>query len=75
MIDGQSATQPRGYNWGAAWKKNVAAQVQKTENTAVGIRHADHVAPSIRKKLALTSPTSGGDSVGVLSFCMMQMNL
>jgi hypothetical protein len=27
----------------------VAAPVQETENTAVGIRHADHVAPSIRK--------------------------
>jgi hypothetical protein len=27
----------------------------ETENTAVGIRHADHVATSIRKKLALTS--------------------
>jgi hypothetical protein len=31
---------------------------------AIGIRHADHVAPSIRKKLALTSLTSGGRSVG-----------
>jgi hypothetical protein len=29
--------------------RKVAAPVQKTENTAVGIRHADHVAPSIRK--------------------------
>jgi hypothetical protein len=29
--------------------KKVAAPVQKTENTAVGISHADHVAPSIRK--------------------------
>jgi hypothetical protein len=29
--------------------RNVAAPVYKTENTAVGIRHADHVAPSIRK--------------------------
>jgi hypothetical protein len=29
----------------------VAAPVYKTENTAVGIRHADHVAPSIRKKV------------------------
>jgi hypothetical protein len=28
--------------------RKVAA-VNKTENTAVGIRHADHVAPSIRK--------------------------
>jgi hypothetical protein len=29
--------------------RKVAAPVQKTDNTAVGIRHADHVAPSIRK--------------------------
>jgi hypothetical protein len=29
--------------------RKVAAPVSKTENTAVGIRHADHVAPSIRK--------------------------
>jgi hypothetical protein len=29
--------------------RKVAAPVEKTENTAVGIRHADHVAPSIRK--------------------------
>jgi hypothetical protein len=31
---------------------------------AVGIRHADHVAPLYPQKLALTSPTSGGRSVG-----------
>jgi hypothetical protein len=37
----------------------VAASVYKTDITAVGIRHADHVALSIRKKLALTSPTGG----------------
>jgi hypothetical protein len=30
-------------------KEKVAAPVKKTENTALGIRHADHVAPSIRK--------------------------
>jgi hypothetical protein len=29
--------------------KKVAAPVQKSETTAVGIRHADHVALSIRK--------------------------
>jgi hypothetical protein len=29
--------------------KKVAAPVYKTENTAVGIRHADHVTPFIRK--------------------------
>jgi hypothetical protein len=31
--------------------RKVAAPVYKTENTAVGVRHADHVAPSIRKKV------------------------
>jgi hypothetical protein len=29
--------------------RKVTAAVYKTENTAVGIRHADHVATSIRK--------------------------
>jgi hypothetical protein len=29
--------------------RKVAAPVQRTENTAVGIRQADHVVPSIRK--------------------------
>jgi hypothetical protein len=33
---------------------------------AVGIRHADHVAPSIRKKKPLTSLTSGGRSIGIV---------
>jgi hypothetical protein len=46
--------------------RKVAAPLQKTENTAVGIRHADHVAPSIRKELAITSPTSAGRSVGIV---------
>jgi hypothetical protein len=46
--------------------RKVAAPVYKTENTAVGIRHSSHVAPSIRKKLAVTSPTSGGRSVGIV---------
>jgi hypothetical protein len=46
--------------------RKVAAPVYKTENTAVGTRHADHVAPFIRKKLAITSPTSGGRSVGIV---------
>jgi hypothetical protein len=29
--------------------RKAAAPVYKTDNTAVGIRHADHEAPSIRK--------------------------
>jgi hypothetical protein len=43
----------------------VAAPVQKTENTAVRISCADHATPSILSKLTLTSPTSGGRSVGI----------
>jgi hypothetical protein len=29
--------------------RRIAAPVEETENMAGGIRHADHVAPSIRK--------------------------
>jgi hypothetical protein len=47
------------------FKNSVAAAIKKAENTAVGIRHADHVAP-LRKNLALTSLTSGGRSVGIV---------
>jgi hypothetical protein len=46
--------------------RKVAAPVYKIVNTAVGIRHADHVASSIRKKLAITSPASGDRSVGIV---------
>ena len=34
--------------------------------TAVGTRCADHVTPLYPQKLALTSPTGGGRSVGVV---------
>jgi hypothetical protein len=33
--------------------RKVSGPVYKTENTAIGIRHADHVAPSIRKSWQL----------------------
>jgi hypothetical protein len=46
--------------------RKVAAPVYKTENTDVGIRHADHVAPSIRQKSAVTSLTNGGRFVGTV---------
>ena len=47
--------------------KKVAAPVQKTEiKTAVGYRCADHVTPLYPQKLALTSPTGGGRSVGIV---------
>jgi hypothetical protein len=44
----------------------VVDPVYKAENTAIEIRHANHVAPSIRKRFALTSLTSGGRSVGIV---------
>jgi hypothetical protein len=47
-------------------KEKVAAPVLEAENTAVGIRHADHVAPLYPQKLPLTSPTGGGCSVGIV---------
>jgi hypothetical protein len=46
--------------------RKVAAPVLKTENMAVGIRHANHVAPSIPKMLVITSPTICGRSVGII---------
>jgi hypothetical protein len=38
----------------------------ETENTAVGIRHANYATPLSRQRLALTSSTSGGHSVGIV---------
>ena len=61
------STQPREANWGATWIKKVEAPVQETEiKTAVGNRCADHVTPLYPQKLALTSPTGGGRSVGIV---------
>jgi hypothetical protein len=44
----------------------VNLRSRKPKLTAVGIRCADHATPYIRLKLALTSPTSGGRSVGTV---------
>ena len=46
--------------------KKVAAPVQKTEINGRGDRCADHVTPLYPLKLALTSPTGGGHSVGIV---------
>jgi hypothetical protein len=47
---------------GSYLEEKVAALVQKTEITAVGIRRADYTTPFYPQKLALTSPKSGGRS-------------
>ena len=39
---------------------------RKQRLTAVGIRCADHVTPLYPQTLALTSPTGGGRSVGIV---------
>ena len=64
---GTRSTQPREVNWGATWiKKSSGSGPEKQRLTAVGIRCADHVTPLYLQKLALTSPTSGGRSVGIV---------
>jgi len=60
---GTGSTQPREVNWGATWIKKGAAPGLET---AVGTRCADHVTPLYPQKLALTTPTGGGRSVGIV---------
>jgi hypothetical protein len=45
-------------------RKSNDSSLERREYT-IGIRHADHVVPLYPQKLALTSPTSGGCSVGI----------
>jgi hypothetical protein len=47
-------------------RNNSGSCLKKNENTAVGICCTDHSTPSIPKRLALTSPTIGGLSVGIV---------
>jgi hypothetical protein len=49
-------------------RKSSDSGPRKSRLTAAEIRCADHATPSILKKLALTSPTSGGHSVGIVRF-------
>jgi hypothetical protein len=46
--------------------KKSRLRSRKQRLTAVGIRCADHVTPLYPQKLALTSPTGGGRSVGIV---------
>jgi len=47
-------------------KKSSRSRSRKQRLTAVGTRCADHVTPLYRQKLALTSPTGSGRSVGIV---------
>ena len=47
-------------------KKVAAPGLDNRDLTAVGTRCADHVTPLYPQKLALTSPTGGGRSVGIV---------
>ena len=47
-------------------EKSSDSRFRKQRLTAVGTRCADHVKPFYPQKLALTSPTGGGRSVGIV---------
>jgi hypothetical protein len=62
---GTGSTQPREYNWEATWKKSNGSAL---ENREYGPRDPSRW-PSgtlYLDKLSLTSPTSGGRSVGIV---------
>jgi hypothetical protein len=48
-------------------EEKVAALVEKAENMAIGICHADH--------MALSPPTSGGCSVGIVRLRTQAMEI
>ena len=47
-------------------EKSSGSRSRKQRLTAVGTGCADHVTPLYPQKLALTSPTAGGRSVGIV---------
>jgi hypothetical protein len=59
------STQPREYNWGAAWKKSSDSGLESRE---YGSRDPSRWPRGTlyQQKLELTSPTSGGRSAGIV---------
>jgi hypothetical protein len=62
----KGSTQPREYNRGATWKKSSGLGLENQDYGRRGSASLTTRHPCIRKKLALTSPTSGGSSVGIV---------
>jgi hypothetical protein len=62
---GTGSTQPRDYNWKATWQKSSGSCL---ENREYGRRDPSRRPRGILypQKLAITSPTSGGRSVGIV---------
>jgi hypothetical protein len=62
---GTGSTQPREYNWGATWQKSSGSCL---ENREYGRRDPSRWPRGTLypQKLAMTSPTSGGRSVGIV---------
>ena len=56
-------------------KKSSGSRSRKQRLTAVGTRCPDHVTPLYPQKLALTSPTGGGHSVGIVRVRTKAMEL
>ena len=64
---GTGSTQPREVKLRSYLNKKCSgSRFRKQRWTAVGIRCANHVTPLYPQKLALTSPTGGGRSVGMV---------
>jgi hypothetical protein len=63
---GTGSTQPREYNWGASWKKKSSGS--GLESRDYGLRDASRWPRGTLypQRLTVTSPTSGGRSVGVV---------
>jgi hypothetical protein len=62
---GTGSTQPREYNWGATWKKSSGSGLEIRD---YGCRDPSRWPRGTLypQKLALSSPTSGGHSVGIV---------
>jgi hypothetical protein len=63
---GTGSTQPREYNWGPTWKKKYRSLSRKSRLRPEGILRADYATPLYLQKLALTSATNCGRSVGLV---------